>query len=329
MNPLTDQCLYVCFQSTDVSNLGTIVRFAIPQSVPLGSSTTGAEVATKVGLPEDIVVRMLRYAIGIGFFVEDRVGVFRHNAASARLAHSEALRDIVNISTHELMRIVTSLSDTIEAQKKAKEVGEEGPVAAINVAYPGYSSVFDFLRKSPAVAKKYHMYMAGRAKTDRWSAANVIKAWDWASVGSKTIVDVGGSMGHTCIALQKACPEAKFIVQDVDPVALKNGQENMSAFPGLASRVSFVEYDFFQPQHVAADIYLLRHIFHDWSDSNIIKILKNLVPGLKAGSRVLVIEGVMPLPPAKKAETIDEKHILSVQLPLNAPVLNHPFSSSF
>ena len=307
---MTDQ--FSCVQSTDVSNLAVLVRFGIAQSVPFGSSTTGAEVATKVGLPEDIVVRALRYAIGIGFFVEEPVGVFKHNAVSAHLAHSETLGDIVNISTHELTRMVTSLSDTIEAQKKAKEVGEEGPAAALNLAFPEYSSVFDLLSKSPAVAKKYHLYMAGRAKTGRWSAANVTKSWNWASVGSKTIVDVGGSMGHTCIALQKACPEAKFIVQDVDPVALKNGQETMSAFPELASRVSWVQYDFFQPQHVTADIYLFQHVFHDWNDSNVIKILKNMVSGLKAGSRLLVIEGVMPKPPVKKAQTIDQKHILLV-----------------
>lgn len=309
-DPLTDQRL--CVQSTDVSNLAVLVRFGIPQSVPLGSSTTGAEVALKVGLPEDIVVRTLRYAIGIGFFVEESVGVFKHNAASAHLAHSETLRDIVNLSTHELTRMVISLSDTFEAQKKAKEVGEEGPAAAANVAYPGYSSVFDFLSKSPAVAKKYHLYMAGRSKTGRWSAANVIKSWNWASVGSKTIVDIGGSMGHACIALQKACPEAKFIVQDVDPVALRKGQETMSAFPELASRISWVQYDFFQPQHVTAEIYLFRHIFHDWNDSNVIKILKNMVSGLKTGSRLLVIEGVMPKPPAKKAQTIDQKVTLLV-----------------
>lgn len=297
-------------QGTDVSNLAVLVRFAMPQSVPLKSSITGAELATKVGLPEEIVVRMLRYAIGVGLFVEESTGVFGHNAASARLAQSEALRDIVYVSTHQLTRIVTSLSDTLAAQKEERERGGQGPATACNVAFPAYSGVFDFLSKEPAIAKKYHLYMAGRAKTARWSAANVIKAWDWASVGSKTIVDVGGSVGHTCIALQEACPEAQFVVQDVDPVALGNGQQRMEAFPELASRINFVQHDFFQPQNVTADIYLLRHIFHDWTDADGVKILKNMVIGLKAGSRILVIEGVIPPPPAKRVQTIDEKHIL-------------------
>ena len=297
--------------------------------MPLGSSSTGAEIAAKVGLPEDMAIRMLRYAIGNGFFLEQSVGVFAHSATSARLAHSASLRDIVNVSTHELTRIVTSVSETLEAQKKARESGEQGPAAAVNVAFPGYASVFDFLSKSPAVAQKYHLYMAGRAKTDRWSAANVIKSWDWASVGSKTIVDIGGSMGHTCIALKDACPEAKFIVQDVDPVALGKGQEMVSAVPGLASRISWAQYDFFKPQDVTADIYLLRHIFHDWTDSDVVKILKNLVHGLKAGSRLLVIEGVMQKPPAQKAKNIDQKHILLVPIFLFFCAICHHFKPHF
>lgn len=155
--------------------------------MPLESSISTADLVAKTGLQEDIVLRMLRYAIGNGFFVEKSEGVFAHSAVSARLARSEALRDIVLTSTHELTKIVTTLSDALEAQKNAKE--GEGPAAAFNVAFPGHHDVFALAQKDPIIAKHYHMFQVGRAKTDRWSAANMIRSWDWASVGSKTIVD--------------------------------------------------------------------------------------------------------------------------------------------
>lgn len=117
-------------------------------------------------------------------------------------------------------------------------------------------------------------------------------------------------MGQTCFAIQDACSNATFIVQDVNPAVLEKGRQIAATMPTLANRISFVQHDFFEPQNVTADIYLLRHIFHDWSDADIIKIARNIVPALKNGSRLLIIEGVMPPPPAKKAHTIDEKQRL-------------------
>ena len=63
----------------------------------------------------------------------------------------------------------------------------------------------------------------------------------------------------------------------------------------LKSRVTFQAHDFFTPQPVKdADVYIFRHIFHDWSDKDSVKILHNLVPALKNGARVIVIELVQP-----------------------------------
>ncbi len=123
-------------------------------------------------------------------------------------------------------------------------------------------------------------------------------------------LQVGGSAGHTSLALAEACPEAKFIVQDVDPVALEQGRMAIAATPHLASRLNFVQYNFFQSNTVTGDIYIFRHIFHDWSDADVVRILKNLVPALKDGAVVLVSEGIMPEPPASIANTLDEKQIL-------------------
>jgi hypothetical protein len=54
-------------------------------------------------------------------------------------------------------------------------------------------------------------------------------------------------------------------------------------------------HDFFTEQPVKdADIYLLRFILHNWSDSYCIDILRRLVPALKDGARVLVNDIVLP-----------------------------------
>lgn len=58
----------------------------------------------------------------------------------------------------------------------------------------------------------------------------------------------------------------------------------------LANRVSFSEHDLFKPQPVAADIYILKLILHDWPTNECIAIIRSLIPALKIGSRVLFID---------------------------------------
>ncbi|KAI1766596.1 S-adenosyl-L-methionine-dependent methyltransferase [Hypoxylon sp. FL1150] len=200
------------------------------------------------------------------------------------------------------------LTDALMLQQKG---GADAPYAAFNLVFPKYRNIFECLAQEPELAMRYHLYMMGRVKTDRWSTANMVKSWDWANVGSKAIVDVGGSAGHTCMALAEACPQAKFIIQDVDKVALEQGQQALSsASPALAERASFVQHDFFQPQTVSGDIYIFRHIFHDWSDEDTVRILKALIPALIDGATILVSEGIMPEPPATRTNALDEKQIL-------------------
>lgn len=94
-------------------------------------------------------------------------------------------------------------------------------------------------------------------------------------------------------------------------IALEQGKQAVQSLsPAIAERVTFVEYDFFTPQTTVGDIYIFRHILHDWSDENSVKIVKSLVPALKSGATVLICEGMMPEPPAKKANTWDQKQFL-------------------
>lgn len=56
--------------------------------------------------------------------------------------------------------------------------------------------------------------------------------------------------------------------------------------------MTFSEHDFFTPQPLAADIYMLKLILHDWPDKESVQILKSLTPAMKRGARVLFIDYV-------------------------------------
>lgn len=52
-------------------------------------------------------------------------------------------------------------------------------------------------------------------------------------------------------------------------------------------------HDMFQPQPVTADAYILRLICHDWPDEASSQILRQLIPAMRDGARILLIEAVM------------------------------------
>ncbi|KAL9053044.1 MAG: hypothetical protein Q9162_005032 [Coniocarpon cinnabarinum] len=146
-----------------------------------------------------------------------------------------------------------------------------------------------------------------------WSTQNplqpLVDNYDWASLGSAHVVDVGGGLGHASIALAEAFPKLTFTVQDFETVVATGKQDLPEPLKG---RIAFQAHDFFKPQSVeGADVYLFRSIFHDWPDEECIRILRNMAPALKKGAKVLLNDFVMPAPgelgflQERRARTLD------------------------
>ncbi|KAL6406908.1 putative O-methyltransferase [Ilyonectria robusta] len=102
---------------------------------------------------------------------------------------------------------------------------------------------------------------------------------------------VGGSSGHDAINLAMSFPSLKFIVQDQSANEARF-QSNLPA--DLVSRISFQTHDFFTPQPISADVYMLKMILHDWPNKQAISILQNLKHNLKPGAVILLCENVQP-----------------------------------
>lgn len=65
----------------------------------------------------------------------------------------------------------------------------------------------------------------------------------------------------------------------------------------LSTRVTFMAHDFITEQPVkGADAYLFRWVFHNWSDKYCLQILRNLIPALKDGARIIVQDNCLPEP---------------------------------
>jgi hypothetical protein len=101
---------------------------------------------------------------------------------------------------------------------------------------------------------------------------------------SAVFVDVAGGSGTVSIGLAPHYPNARFVIQDT-PSTISAAK----APAHLATRVDFREYDIFTPQRIeGATIYFFRNIFHNWPDKSCVQILRNHIPAMRTGSKLVI-----------------------------------------
>jgi O-methyltransferase domain/Dimerisation domain len=107
---------------------------------------------------------------------------------------------------------------------------------------------------------------------------------------AKLAVDIGGASGTLVHSLLMANSQLHGIVLDLPEVV--PSATAAAAELGLAERSRALGGDFFTyvPE---ADIYLLKHILHDWNDEQALQILKRCRQAMRPGGRVIVIEALL------------------------------------
>jgi O-methyltransferase domain/Dimerisation domain len=105
------------------------------------------------------------------------------------------------------------------------------------------------------------------------------------------IMDAAGGPGGQAIEIGRRHPHLHGIIMDMAPVC-PVAEENIAA-AGLSSRFRAVPGDLFGEFPKGADIVLLGHILHDWSDESCHKILANAADALPSGGALLISESVL------------------------------------
>jgi hypothetical protein len=105
---------------------------------------------------------------------------------------------------------------------------------------------------------------------------------------------IGGSRGHVSMAGAKRYPDLKFLIQDRAEVIVETEKQ---CPPFLRDQISFMTHNFMTPQPITtADVYMLRWMIHDWSDKYAVRILRSIIPTMKTGAKIVLVEGVLPEP---------------------------------
>jgi hypothetical protein len=121
-------------------------------------------------------------------------------------------------------------------------------------------------------------------------AASVIAAYDFSAFG--TIVDVGGGTGLLLAEILAAHPTTHGILFDM-PHVVALAREVIEP-RGVLDRCEIRAGSFFETVPKGADAYLLKSIIHDWDDARASSILANCRKAMKAASKLLIIDYVLP-----------------------------------
>lgn len=228
-----------------------------------------ARIASRSGLPEDDVARLLAFLVAEGVVAIDEQGQV---SATAR---TEVMRSTVQ---QQLARMTL---ETAFAYPEAVGTG----VTAYEACYG--LPVFEHLRANPETARMFGRVMS---ETTAMNERQIFACHEF--LPFTLAVDIGGSQGSLLLRLLEAHPGARGLLFDLpDTVAQAEGPV---AAAGMAGRVELVGGDFFAAVPEGGDLYLLKQILHDWSDDECRAILRNVRAAMAPGTRLAVVERLLP-----------------------------------
>lgn len=256
--------------------VGAVARFRIADRLANGPLTID-QLAVRLDIPHDPLYRLLRAAATVGVIEEVAPRTF----ALAPLGHP--LRSEVTGSLRSWAVAATSPGHWLPWGRLPHAVVSRRAQTGATLG----CGIFEYYRQQPDEGRLFAQAMSGLTEL---VAAEVARRYDFS--GLRLAVDVGGSQGALLAGVLEASPHLRGIVYDL-PEVVDAAREYLSTRQ-LSPRCEVVAGDFFRSVPPGGDVYLLKHVLHDWPDDEASVILRQCREMLGAAGRVLVVETVLP-----------------------------------
>jgi ubiquinone/menaquinone biosynthesis C-methylase UbiE len=255
----------------------TLAELGVADHIQSGTPQTAAKLAGATGANEAALYRVMRFTASYGVFRETAGRSFDHTPLSA------ALRTDAEGSFRPAARMFHLMFPGWQGLHHAVQTGG-GSFASVFGA-----PLFDYIGQHMELAPKFD---AGMTAFHGHETAAMLEAYDFSGV--QTLADVGGGNGSLITAVLRRYPNLKGIVYDLGHVVGRTRELIQAA--GLADRCSVVEGSFFDSVPSGADAYLMRHVLHDWTDEECVRILRNVRKVVPSNGRALIVEFSVPGP---------------------------------
>ena len=250
--------------------LSTLAALGVPDKLKADGPTPRLDLMARVDSFQDGFESLLRAGVGLGVLREDPPDTFALTARGEQLCSDRlgAFASFLGSSTQwdPWSRLRDSLRD--DESRTAFEHAHRQPL-------------YEWLAKHPAAAAEYD---AAIDAFTRHEAEAIVAQLDVAD--ARRIVDVGGGRGALLLAVLAKATAARGVLFDLPHVV-------DAARAELPERVEAVAGSFVSDVPAGGDVYLLKHVLHNWADGVAALILSRCKAAGADGGRIVVIDAVL------------------------------------
>jgi len=243
---------------------------------------SAAALAEQVGCDAHGLARLLGILVAEGVLSVDERECYALTAIGEEL-RSEALRDLARyMGSPFTWTPFAHLAGALRQGRSAFELAHG-------------ESIFRHLDAHAADAQLYHR---GVDTFTRREAAALSEAFDFGP--RHTVVDVGGGLGTLLVEVLARFAHLRGILVDRAAV-LAQAEQALAQSPHRA-RIELCAADFFEHVPAGGDVYVLKHVLHNWDDERALCLLGNCARAMPDTGKLLIVDGYL-LPGGRRDAT--------------------------
>ncbi|MFD4629460.1 methyltransferase [Streptomyces sp. NPDC058284] len=255
--------------------LRTAARCRIADRLAAGPRTAG-QLAELTDTHAGHLRRVLRYLATRDIFREDGTGAFHLTPLA------DALRTDVPNSLHAAVLMLTDPAFQQTSAGLEETVRQAGPSFERLFGKP----FFDHLADDPALRDLFDSGMASLS-----GPFDAVVAGTYPFPDKGIVVDVGGGRGGLLRTVLRGRPGLTGVLFD-QPAAVTTHM--LAGDDAVRGRWRAESGDFFTQVPEGGDIYVLKHVLHDWPDDACLRILRNCRAAMAPDARLLIVDCVLP-----------------------------------
>lgn len=259
--------------------ISTITRLNVPDVLEEKGPCTAKDLVYKHGVTanSEFLERALRACASVGVVTEDATGQFGPTALSRVLTTTapNSLKKLIEAFGATWWRLWGELESIIRT-------GRPGPQSVFGMSY------WEYCQSNPKEMKDFGEAMGSNSRS---SLRGILESYDFSGV--ERIADIAGGFGHVAIALLRKYQGLDAVVTDLPELVLMAQRAAESVEQDVRDRLEFVPGDMFEGVS-PANVYILKHIIHDWHDDQCKQILRNCHASMIGDGRVLCVDVVLP-----------------------------------
>jgi C-methyltransferase len=234
-----------------------------------------AEIAANKRLDSGFLARTLRYLAAYGVFEETSPGwyVATETSRLIRDDHPESMRPMLRMVSNEWWNAAGNLADVLRSGNSGFRLVHGTPF-------------FPYLRQHPQLQARFDEGMSSISRIDDRRLAG---AYDFAPF--PVVVDLAGGKGNFLKEALQGNDRSKGVLFEQPHVL--DGPTMVDALV-QQGRVRLVPGNLFEALPPSGDAYVIKGTLHDFADPDVVVILRNCAAVMGKGSRLLVIEQLLP-----------------------------------